>query len=227
MGKNYAMTIDLQSCIGCAACSVTCKNENNTDDGINWMHFLKKETGTFPNVRYEFMPALCNHCDNAPCIKACPVTAMYKDEDGLTLHDSDRCIGCKACMAACPYGVISYNKDNPHEYWTSEEAWSELSATPAHVKEATGETLPYYNPERAYNYEAVRSRGVVEKCQLCDHRLKRDEQPYCVERCPSEAMYVGDLNDPDDKIHEILQDEHKTLKDELGTKPKVYYINSF
>jgi len=226
--KNYAMTIDLQSCIGCASCSVTCKNENNTDTGMNWMHFIQNETGVFPNVSYEFIPTLCNHCDNAPCVKACPVTAMYKDEEtGLTLHSADKCIGCKACMTSCPYGVISYNKNNPHEYWNQQEAWSELTASPKEIKDKVGTEVPYYNPERDYRYEAIRYRGIVEKCQLCDHRLARDEQPYCVDRCPSEAMYVGDLNDPNDKIHEFLKREHKTLKDELGTKPKVFYTRSF
>ncbi|AOM83492.1 4Fe-4S dicluster domain-containing protein [Salisediminibacterium beveridgei] len=225
--KNYAMTIDLQACIGCAGCAVTCKNENNTVDGINWMHYTKKETGEFPHVRYDFMPTLCNHCDNAPCIKACPVTAMYKDEDGLTLHDADRCIGCKACMTACPYGVISYNKENPHQYWNENNAWSELSATPKEVQDHAGAPIPYHNPERDYNYESIRYRGIVEKCQFCDHRLARDEQPYCVDRCPSEAMYVGDLNDPDDKIHELLKYSHEGLKEELGTKPKVFYLRKF
>lgn len=227
MAKNYAMTIDLQACIGCAACSIACKSENNTDTGMNWSHHLINESGKFPNVKYEYMPTLCNHCDNAPCVKACPVTAMYKDENGLTLHNADKCIGCKSCMASCPYGVISYNKKDPHQYWDGQEAWSELSATPAEIKEKIGTTVPYYNPERAFNYEAIRYRGIVEKCQMCDHRLARDQQPYCVTRCPAEARYVGDLNDPNDKIHELLKWDTKTLRSDLGTNPKVFYLRSF
>ncbi|WP_245741953.1 4Fe-4S dicluster domain-containing protein [Anaerobacillus arseniciselenatis] len=229
MAKNYAMTIDLQSCIGCAACSVACKNENNTDTGMNWSHHIHTTTGTFPNVKYEYIPTLCNHCDNAPCVKACPVKAMYKDdENGLTLHNADKCIGCKACMASCPYGVISYNKKDPHQYWNDQESWyDDVSATPAEIKEKIGTEVPYYNPERAFNYEAIRYRGIVEKCQMCDHRLDRGEQPYCVSRCPAEARYVGDLNDPNDKIHELLTHDHKTLREDLGTKPKVFYLRSF
>ncbi|MDG5786091.1 4Fe-4S dicluster domain-containing protein [Evansella sp. AB-P1] len=229
MGKNYAMTIDLHKCVGCAACSVVCKNENNTDIGMNWSHHIINVSGKFPNVKYEYIPTLCNHCEDAPCVKACPVKAMYKDENGLTLHDADKCIGCKSCMASCPYGVISFNKKDPHQYWTEQTALVEgMTASPKEVSEIAGEKLPYYNPEREYNYEGMRYRGIVEKCQLCDHRLARDEQPYCVSRCPAEARYVGDLNDPNDPIHELLgKYGHKKLREDLGTKPKVFYLREF
>jgi molybdopterin-containing oxidoreductase family iron-sulfur binding subunit len=116
---QYAMVIDLQKCVGCAACGIACKNENNVPDGIFWAHYIKETTGKFPNVKYQFIPTLCNHCKNAPGVAACPVTpkVMYKSENGATLHDVDRCIGCRRCEAACPYKVIPFNGEEAHQNW--------------------------------------------------------------------------------------------------------------
>lgn len=229
MAKNFAMTIDLQKCVGCAACSISCKNENNTPDGINWSYHTTETKGIFPNVNYEYVPTLCNHCEDAPCVKACPTQAMYKDENGLTLHDADKCIGCKSCMLACPYGVISANYEEPHKYWRDQHVLIEGgTSTGQQVADATEEILPYYNPDRAFTYEGLRYKGIVEKCTLCDHRLKVGEQPYCVTSCPADARLVGDLNDPDDKINQLLaKHSSRTLLPDKGTKPKVFYIRSY
>lgn len=226
---RYAMVIDLHKCIGCGACAITCKNENNVGEGIFWSHYLKRTVGTFPHVKYEFIPTLCNHCDNAPCVKACPTRAMHKDADRLTLHDPAKCLGCKSCMLACPYNVISFNKKKPHEAWLGTAAiipggtagWQE-------VVEKVGEKLPYYNPDRAATYAGIRPKGIVEKCTFCDHRLKQGEQPYCAVSCPAEARVVGDLDDPNSEINVLLSKYgYRQLRPEQGTKPKVFYLRQY
>jgi molybdopterin-containing oxidoreductase family iron-sulfur binding subunit len=104
---KYAMVIDLQKCVACGGCAVACKNENNVQQEIYWAHYVKETVGKFPNVRYHYVPTLCNHCTKAPCVQVCPTEAMHKQDDNITMHDHDKCIGCRYCMIACPYGVIS------------------------------------------------------------------------------------------------------------------------
>ncbi|HVJ47611.1 sulfate reduction electron transfer complex DsrMKJOP subunit DsrO [Desulfitobacterium sp.] len=111
MGKRYAMVIDLRKCVGCHACQVACKSENNVPLGVfrNWVEEL--ETGKFPNVSRHRLPRLCNHCENPSCLNVCPVKATYQLEDGTVLVDYDRCIGCKYCIAACPYDARFINPE--------------------------------------------------------------------------------------------------------------------
>jgi len=226
---NYAMVIDLHKCVGCGACGITCKNENNVPEGFFWANFLHKTTGKFPNVRYEILPTLCNHCENAPCVKACPTQAMYKDENGLTLHDPDKCIGCKRCIVADPYGVIYFNKERPHRFWRDgTSAIEDVTTNAREVTAKTGTEIPYYNPDREKTYAGIRPKGIVEKCTFCDHRIKDGEKPYCVESCPAGARVFGDLDDPASEVNRLLsQYDSFQLKPELGTKPKVFYIREF
>ncbi len=100
-GGRYGMVIDLDRCIGCRACEVACKVENNTAKGIFWMHVFRFEIEEYPNTRIAFLPRPCQHCDNPPCVKVCPVGARFKQENGLVLTDFDRCIGCRLCQVAC------------------------------------------------------------------------------------------------------------------------------
>lgn len=227
---RYAMVIDQQKCVGCGACILGCKAENNTPPDINWCDKITTTSGTFPNVRYEYVSTMCNHCENAPCVKACPTQAMYKGVGGLTLHDPKKCIGCKACMVNCPYGVISFNWATPHQPWQSEAALvpGGTFAPKEMLLRAGGDGNPHANPERGVSYPVLRSRGTVEKCTFCDHRLVKGLQPACVEACPAHARVAGDLDDPQSEVAQLLRRHTpRTLRSELGTRSRVFYIRAY
>ncbi|MBT3364039.1 MAG: 4Fe-4S dicluster domain-containing protein [Chloroflexi bacterium] len=232
--KKLAMVIDLQKCTGCGGCILACKNENNVQDGVAWASRITKTYGVFPNVRFQYVPTLCNHCENAPCVENCPTKAMHKGDGNITMHDPGKCIGCKICMSKCPYDVIHYNEAAPQEFWAdTSELIAGCTATAAStVTKVDGTGLPYYNPDRELTKAGtgLRYKGVVEKCTLCEHRVRRTpgELPYCVERCPSNARIFGDLDDDNSEVNQILgKYEGRRLKEHLGTKPKVIYVRSF
>lgn len=226
---NYAMTHDLKLCTGCGACMMACKIENNVQEGIRWLTYEAKTIGQFPNVRYEFTLNQCNHCDNAPCARNCPTRAMHKRADGLTMHDPRRCVGCRACMVACPYGAITFNKDHPHPLYSDNRALvQDGTSSGEELTSRMGAPIPTYNPSLEENYVGIRKKGLVEKCTFCQHRRARGEQPRCVEACPSQARRLGDLDDPQDPIHELLgKYPNKVRMPERGTKPKVFYLRSY
>jgi len=255
MAKKYGMVIDLHQCVGCGACALACKNENNTEarkDGQshNWADFIMKTEGKFPDTRYTQMPTLCNHCTEAPCVMACPVTpkAMFKAEDGTTLHNQDRCIGCRQCQDACPYSeytldekslhgeaysVISFNihgKPTQAEWRNTKELIPGCTASPAEVAKRSGATPPDMNNYKSGDYQPVRTSGVVEKCILCHHRVTNGQQPACVEACPSGARIFGDQNDPASAISKAKAAHAKTAfryKEDEGTEPNVIYVRKF
>ena len=252
---KFGMVIDLQKCVGCGACAFACKAENNTRnraDGqsFNWADFVMKTEGTFPNVTHWVMPVLCNHCDDAPCVKACPVKgnkAMFKTPEGITMYDSNLCIGCQSCQEACPYSatslgeesldgqtysVISYNADeaNPQPYWNDKApaAIPGCTSTGAEVSAKAGAPLPAYNAFNGPEALPQRKAGVVEKCTFCYHRVTNGLQPACVEVCPSQARIFGDQEDPKAPISMILKSQKSfRLQEEKGTKPNVHYINKY
>ena len=230
MKQKYGMVIDLQKCVGCGACDLACKSENNTADGIYWSSHKNETTGVFPNVSYTYMPTLCNHCEDAPCVRSCPTAAMHKDgETDMTLHDADKCIGCKSCILACPYDVISYNDRQPHmKHGTTDSLIKGGTFSAKELGDKTDTPFPYYNGERGKTYPAIRSKGMVEKCTFCDHRVKGGLLPYCVDSCPADARIFGDLNDNDSAPSKLLEKHPaEVLKAHKGTKPKVFYIRKF
>ena len=249
---QYAMVIDLHKCVGCGACALACKAGNNTalrKDGQthNWADFLHETSGKFPETRYKTTPVLCNHCSNAPCVEACPVEpkAMYKTKDGITMHNDERCIGCRACQEACPYSmdevkrdgeygeysVISYNEEGePYQafYADKSELIPGITSSGAETAAKAGATPPYATNYKHPDYENVRRDNIVEKCIFCDHRVKKEKEPYCVEACPAGARIFGDRNDSKSEVAQ-LHKKHKgsVLKEKEGTEPNVLYIRDY
>lgn len=227
--KQYCMVIDMNACVGCSACDIACKRENNVPDGFAWSNHIIETSGTFPNVNFRYTPTLCNHCSNAPCVKVCPTTAMHKLDNGITMHDAEKCIGCASCIMACPYDVIYKNKHKPHV--PEEPEMSVIpggTSSPAEMKQKTGVPLPYYNPDRAETLPGVRPKGVVEKCTFCDHRLDEELDPACVEACPAGARIFGDRNDPNSSPNKALaKHRSRVLQPQKGTEPNVLYIREY
>lgn len=194
------MVIDLKKCIGCLACAIACKAENSTPPGIFWCSVKDMEFGKYPQVSRVFIPILCMHCADAPCIKVCPTGASYKREDGIVLIDHDKCVGCKYCIEACPYGARYFNR--------SADGYFGTELTP--------------NEEIGFKGHSV---GVVEKCTLCEHRLSEGKKPACVQVCIGGARYFGDLDDPDSEISRLVALKNGyQLRKEMGTDPSVYYL---
>ena len=233
-GVDLSMVIDLQRCTGCGACNIGCAQENNLQEGMAYSSRLIETNGEFPNVSYEYTPTLCNQCDDAPCASGCPTAALYEGEGGITMHDHEQCIGCKACVINCPYDEIHLNETDPHPKWEYDGALiEEGTASPAGVKRRVGvdaDAPAYYNPNRevSEHEHPTRYKGVVEKCNFCVHRLEEDELPRCVEECPCEARIFGDLNDPDSKVNEILgRYDSDVRKPEQGAEPSVRYVREY
>ncbi|MEE8470834.1 MAG: 4Fe-4S dicluster domain-containing protein [Dehalococcoidia bacterium] len=224
-GVRYGMVIDLARCHGCRACVQACKVENNTPGGIAWMYVFRFEEGVYPNVGMGFLPRPCMHCNNPPCVHVCPVGARFKRTDGLVLTDFERCIGCRYCEVACPYGVNHLNWKKPEENYYLE--W-EKSA------ESLGEKLdrpPYRNPDHDSKYEGRLVSGgghyvgVMEKCTFCVHRIDKGLLPACVANCPCEVYHFGNLNDSDSEVSRLLGDRRWfQLLEEKDTRPSVYYL---
>ena len=229
---RYGMVIDLERCFGCRTCMEACKVENNTTRAVFWMYVFRFEEGRYPDMQVRYLPRPCMHCDNAPCVKVCPVGARYKREDGLTATDWDRCIGCRYCQVSCPYSVNYFNwkdpKKNQYLDWKTPEA--------VEVRQATkGVIPPYKNPdleerygkEKRYIAGSGHVKGVMEKCTFCVHRVEKGLMPACVSSCPVGALIFGNLNDPETEASRLLrQKRFFRLEEGLGTEPRVYYVGS-
>ncbi|MEH6651198.1 MAG: 4Fe-4S dicluster domain-containing protein [Motiliproteus sp.] len=213
---RWAMVMDLRRCIGCRACTVACKAENDVSLGRFRTVIQEKTTGTFPNTRKAFLPLMCNHCEGnkedgvPPCVKACPeypgerqtyITpsgekiryrdgATYKRPDGMVLIKPEKCIGCGKCIDACPYGVRSFN--------------------------------PFVQAGKKPEKQAA------DKCDFCKERVANGLNPSCVNTCQGRARIFGDLNDPSSEVAQLVKQydlaKNVLLPDE-GTDPHVFYID--
>ena len=209
--KRWAMAVDAGKCRpGCRDCIDACHAVHNVPDfgnpkdEIKWIG-LEPFEKIFPaevnpyaptSVRERALPVLCNHCEDPPCVRVCPTQATFKRPDGIVMMDYHRCIGCRFCMAACPYGARSMNFRDPRPF----------------IKKINGD-FP------------TRAKGVVEKCNFCEERLARGMLPACVLACKEKALIFGDAEDAGSELRRILSGRN-TLRRRvtLGTGPQVYYL---
>ncbi len=178
---QYGFAIDQRTCIGCHACTVACKTEHQVPVGQfrTWVKYV--DSGAYPDSTRDFGVMRCNHCTDAPCVEICPTRALFKRDDGIVDFDDSQCIGCKACMQACPYDAIYIDEDT----------------------------------------------HTAAKCNFCAHRVDDGLEPACVVVCPTESIWVGDLDDPDSAISQFVAHEDTMLRaEEQGTGPNVHYVGA-
>lgn len=205
-GKKFVMVIDLSRCKNVGACKSACNHAHQLHPGQNWIKVLsmKEADHTAPY----WQPSTCMHCDEPPCVKVCPVDATFKRQDGIVLIDSDRCIGCRFCMAACPYSTRVFN-------------WQE----PVLEKEVASK---HYSCETSMPQKI----GTVSKCDFCPDMARKGELPHCVSACPNGVFFFGDMNEDSVtngtetyQFSELIKDKAGyRLMEDLGTKPRVYYL---
>lgn len=209
--RQWAMVFDLRKCEGCVTegkppqCIEGCNAEHFVPRGQEWIKVFEMEAA---GGHTYFLPRPCMQCENAPCLNVCPVGATYRSAEGVILVNHERCIGCRMCMAACPYGARSFNWEQPEN--------------------PVGATFARYRPE----FPVPHRKGTVEKCMLCAHRTEDGKLPACAEACPMYAIYLGDLtediatNGKEVVKLSLFLAKHNAyrLKEELGTHPRVWYI---
>lgn len=235
---KWSMVIDLDKCVACQGCSMACRFENNTPvvepseaaqgRSILWNDVFplrSEEEGTIASGQAKFLTRPCMHCEEPPCVKVCPVGATYQDDEGIVRQNYTRCIGCRLCTVACPYGVRYFNWFSP-----SWEEGLEQHLTPDRV-EGKGDL----------EGPPIRPKGVVEKCTFCVHRLYKAREraaaenrefrpeeyiPACVETCTGKARFFGDLDNPKSTVSQLAKSRRAyRLLEEAGTRPKVIYLH--
>jgi molybdopterin-containing oxidoreductase family iron-sulfur binding subunit len=217
-GVEFAYALNITRCVGSRRCVYACMKENNISPDhpeMSYIRVLELDNGSLDleegdpaydrdQVRAEgkyYLPISCQQCRKSPCTKACPVQATWTEPDGIRVIDYSWCIGCRYCIAACPYEARRFN-------------WTRPVLAPEEI-----------NPQMGYLSNRIRPRGVTEKCHFCLHRVRQGKNPACLEVCPSGARVFGNLRDPNDPIHYILKEKRVyILKAELGTLPRFYYF---
>ncbi len=201
---QWAMAIDLARCDGCKECTKACQATHFTGDQ-EWMKVFEVKDEAGNTV---FLPRPCMQCENAPCLNVCPVGATFRNENGTVLVDHERCIGCRFCMAACPYDARSFN-------------WGEPENPP-------GATFAQYSPE----FPVPHRKGTVDKCMFCAHNAMNGQLPECAQACSMSAIWFGDLRADiatngleTVQLSWLLSTRNAyRLKEELGTRPRVWYL---
>jgi len=230
--RRWAMLIDTRKCVGCHACTVGCIAENGSPPGVVYRPVFEQEDGVFPHVTRTFVPRPCQHCDSPPCVAACPLegTATWKSTDGVSagtvVIDYAQCIGCGACVPACPYKARTLDEGRYH----SEHA----PTVPAYEKR------PVYESGRTWVRDVPKLPvGVARKCHFCVHRLESGMLPMCVTTCTGRATYFGDETDPESVLAQVKAANTVTTLTAVSdptpitgaaafgvspTRPRVYYI---
>ncbi len=215
-GVSFVYCLNLSVCNGSRKCVEACAKENNLphDPEMQYIKVLEIDRGTLSlehaDLYYDrekvpapdkfYMPVQCQHCDDPPCTKVCPVEATWKEADGIVVIDYDWCIGCRYCMAACPYEARRFNFTDP-------------IIPPDDI-----------NPNQGYLSNRIRPVGVVEKCHFCLHRTRNGQYPACLEACPTGARKFGNILDPKSEVRAVLETKKVyVLKEELKTFPRFYY----
>lgn len=223
--RHWVMLIDQRKCVGCHACTIGCIAENKLPPGVVYRPVVTTERGEFPNVHVSFTPRPCMQCDNPSCTNVCPVNATWKRPDGVVVVDYDKCIGCRYCLTACPYGARTSDFG---EYYTNRVA---EGAPTGDGRPMQGAMMPYEqqpNHEYAKNWRReghASPIGNARKCHFCLHRLERGMLPTCVTTCIGRATYFGDKNDPDSLVVKLItKNSYQTLLPHHGTMPQVFYV---
>lgn len=202
--RRWVMVFDLRRCDGCGKCITACQEMHHLPEDQEWIQVYELTDVTGGTY---FLPVLCQMCENAPCVRVCPVGATYHVEEGPVVVDQTVCIGCRMCMAACPYGVRVFNWEDPPD-------------------------IPEMFRSDRPEFTVPQTRGTVGKCANCIHSLREGRFPACVTGCSMEAIYVGDLvedvatNGRETVILSrfLRSNDAFRLKEELGTEPRVYYV---
>lgn len=223
--RRWVMVIDTRKCVGCHACTIACVAENKLPPGVVYRPVVTEEFGEYPNVQLRFTPRPCMQCDNPPCVPVCPVKATWKRPDGIVAVDYDKCIGCRYCLTACPYGART--SDFGHSYLEGASEGASIDDDAA----TYGPQAPWADaPSHEYGKHWDRSdhqspMGNARKCHFCLHRLEVGQLPSCTTTCIGRATYFGDANDPDSVVTELITKNNvQTLLPQHGTKPRVFYI---
>jgi Fe-S-cluster-containing dehydrogenase component len=205
-GKSFVMVIDLSRCKNLKKCQSACNHMHHVHEGQNWIKIHPMKDAD--HAASYWQPTTCMHCDEPPCVKVCPVDATFKRQDGIVLIDSDRCIGCRFCMAACPYSTRVFNWEDPK--------------------------LPTEIAAQTYSCETSvpQKVGTVGKCDFCPDMVRKGELPHCVSSCPNGVFFFGDMNEDSVtngsetfRFTELVRDKAGyRLMEDLGTKPRVYYL---
>lgn len=215
--RRYGMVIDVGRCIACNACTIACKQENKTPPGVSYMVVLNEP---IPGSGARPVPFAkpCFHCENPPCTPVCPVNATYKrEQDGIVVVDYDRCIGCRYCITACPYGARYFDFGDRYH---------------AEKNDAEDVRSPEYRQYREHTRDGS-PVGNVRKCTFCMHLQdengeydqKAGRWPACAKTCTAKAIYFGDFMDPESEVSRLLRERNGIrLKEDLGAEPNVYYL---